>query len=637
MNSEYDMDISAEFPSASPFDFGFTITDNESYDERSEGNDTGILTAEHELNVGLIILHVFLSIMTIITVFGNCLVILAVATTRRLRSVTNCFIVSLSVSDLLVGGLVMPLSLVHEMLGFWPFGRIMCELWSSLDVMLCTASILNLCCISLDRYFAITRPLTYTVKRNKRMALGMIMVVWIASAAITCPPLLGWYNRDFEDGLKCRYVSDTSYVIYSACGSFYIPLMVMLFVYTRIFIVIYRRNKVVKHQKHYQKPTCANGCASTDDVSQSNANKPAVKLHQMKLSEDFSLRDFRLSNSDCLVSMEMVSDSLLAIRPRRESEHTKDLDNRSSSNKGKGSLYRSRSYQFQFHTNNNHKTVTTTFSNPSQSAANANSEKKSTGNSKVVEPNLNLLTVPQWSHGSAHGTTTLSSAKQQQQQPLKASTMSISVSSANNLSSTSSKSVCDSYMYPTTNTTTTSLMVDGNGSSSGASEPTGHPAKAKLSLPALGLAEGETTTLLRATRPSKDFRRKHIRGLRMSFRKETKATTTIAVVVGGFIICWMPFFIFYLAAPFCDCFMSPMLFLGLTWLGWANSAVNPFIYAFYNMDFRAAFWKLTFGRCRKEDNKSKTVVVYPQVWRSRLKGARTNGIPSIVMVQSDVM
>jgi hypothetical protein len=62
----------------------------------------------------------------------------------------------------MVGVLVMPLSLLdllHE--HRWPFSEFMCGIWATADVLLCTASILNLCVISLDRYMAITSPLKY--------------------------------------------------------------------------------------------------------------------------------------------------------------------------------------------------------------------------------------------------------------------------------------------------------------------------------------------------------------------------------------------------------------------------------------------------------------------------------------------
>jgi hypothetical protein len=69
----------------------------------------------------------------------------------------------------------------------------MCDIWVSLDVLLCTASILSLGAISIDRYLAVTQPLIYSRRRrSKRLALAMIFAVWLAAAAITCPPIFGW-------------------------------------------------------------------------------------------------------------------------------------------------------------------------------------------------------------------------------------------------------------------------------------------------------------------------------------------------------------------------------------------------------------------------------------------------------------
>lgn len=88
-----------------------------------------------------------------------------------------------------------------------------------------------------------------------------------------------------------------------------------------------------------------------------------------------------------------------------------------------------------------------------------------------------------------------------------------------------------------------------------------------------------------------------------SFRRETKTAQTLSIVVGGFVACWLPFFIYYLLLPFLP--KSNDVVMGyLTWLGWINSAINPFIYAFYSPDFRIAFWRLTckhFSKSRRAD------------------------------------
>lgn len=85
-----------------------------------------------------------------------------------------------------------------------------------------------------------------------------------------------------------------------------------------------------------------------------------------------------------------------------------------------------------------------------------------------------------------------------------------------------------------------------------------------------------------------------------SLRRETKTAQTLSLVVGGFVACWLPFFVYYLLTPFIpNNYVNPVLMYILTWLGWFNSAINPFIYAFYSPDFRVAFWRLTIRRCQK--------------------------------------
>lgn len=183
----------------------------------------------------------FLILMMIGTIIGNSLVCIAVALVKRLQTPSNLLILSLAVSDLLVAVLVMPFAATNEAAGHWPLGDIVCDIFTSLDVILCTASILNLCMISVDRYFVITRPFQYAMKRTpKRMGL-MIASVWMLSVVISIPPLLGWKSE--KPPFVCFISQEIGYQIYATLLSFYIPLMAMIFVYFGIWRVSSRLAK----------------------------------------------------------------------------------------------------------------------------------------------------------------------------------------------------------------------------------------------------------------------------------------------------------------------------------------------------------------------------------------------------------
>ncbi|KAK3094931.1 hypothetical protein FSP39_007987 [Pinctada imbricata] len=198
------------------------------------------LESPYEVWVQSVIIILVL-LLIIGTIIGNCLVCIAVAIVKRLRTPSNYLILSLAVSDLLVALLVMPFAATMDVLGYWPLGHIVCDLFTSLDLILCTASILNLCMISVDRYFVITRPFKYAMKRTpKRMGI-MIAIVWVMSVLISVPPLLGW--RDDKIQYECHISQEIAYQIYATLCAFYIPLMAMIFVYYRIWKVSARLAK----------------------------------------------------------------------------------------------------------------------------------------------------------------------------------------------------------------------------------------------------------------------------------------------------------------------------------------------------------------------------------------------------------
>ena len=145
----------------------------------------------------IVILAMIMTAMMIVIVIGNILVVIATATESNLASVQNWFIASLAVADMLIGLVIMPFSLSYELMGYWMFGTIWCDIHQALDVLCSTASIMNICLISLDRYWSITKAIAYLNTRTPRMVIIMITTTWALSLLICIPPLLGW--KEYND------------------------------------------------------------------------------------------------------------------------------------------------------------------------------------------------------------------------------------------------------------------------------------------------------------------------------------------------------------------------------------------------------------------------------------------------------
>lgn len=178
------------------------------------------------------------------TIFGNVLVVIAVFTSRGLRAPQNLFLVSLASADILVATLVMPFSLAKELMDFWYFGRVWCEIYLALDVLFCTSSIVHLCAISLDRYWSITQAIEYNLKRTPRRIKCIIVTVWVIAAVISFPPLISiGKETGLRDNPQCEINDDEWYIISSCIGSFFAPCVIMILVYVRIYQIAKSRTR----------------------------------------------------------------------------------------------------------------------------------------------------------------------------------------------------------------------------------------------------------------------------------------------------------------------------------------------------------------------------------------------------------
>ncbi|CAL8343954.1 unnamed protein product [Arctogadus glacialis] len=186
-----------------------------------------------------ITLYLVLGSAVVLTVLGNLLVIVAISHFKQLHTPTNYLTLSLAMSDLLLGVLVMFPGMIRSVETCWYFGEMFCKLFISSDVLLCTASILNLSFISIDRYYAVCHPMLYPRKITVHTAVIMILVTWCVSA-----------------------VSGVSSTV-SSILSFYLPGVIMMGIYLKIYMVAQRHVRTIgvqntsssKVDKHQRKAT----------------------------------------------------------------------------------------------------------------------------------------------------------------------------------------------------------------------------------------------------------------------------------------------------------------------------------------------------------------------------------------------
>ncbi|XP_015682686.1 trace amine-associated receptor 1 isoform X1 [Protobothrops mucrosquamatus] len=199
-------------------------------------------------------MYVFMLCVILATVAGNLAVIISVSHFKQLHTPTNFLILSMATVDFLLGFCVMPYSMVRSVENCWYFGEFFCKIHTSVDIMLSTASIFHLSFISIDRYYAVCDPLRYKTKINTSVILIMIFISWIFPALFAFGLVFLQLNllgaeETFHELIYCVggcfvFFNETSGVV-ASMFSFYIPGVVMLFVYGKIYIIAQRQARSI--------------------------------------------------------------------------------------------------------------------------------------------------------------------------------------------------------------------------------------------------------------------------------------------------------------------------------------------------------------------------------------------------------
>ncbi|KAG8194959.1 hypothetical protein JTE90_021420 [Oedothorax gibbosus] len=363
----------------------------------------------------------------------------------------------------------------------WELSDTLCDFYIALDVTCSTASIFNLVAISVDRFIAVTKPIQYSKHKNGKRIQLTIVFVWLVSAAIGSPIVLGLNTSPERQPNLCVFYN-SDFIIYSSLSSFYIPCLLMVYLYYKIFRAIHERARraLAGQQK---------GQAKGPATEKKDADKGAFKSHP------------GVSYIKPLAPL-IEGDEASQMGPSDNNVDDEDYDEDSPG------------------TTSNAPVVSTSFYATAETTSNVPVV------STTAETTTSRQNVPSFRLNGS-------------------------------LVSDSNVAVAD---------------------------------KKKRNRFGLGKTEKQ--------------KKKKKKQEKNAARRERKATKTLAIVLGVFLICWVPFFTCNILDAICiklenDTWRPGVnAFLLTTWLGYINSCVNPVIYTIFNIEFRKAFTKLLLVPCK---------------------------------------
>ncbi|KAF5290751.1 hypothetical protein FQR65_LT11532 [Abscondita terminalis] len=257
------------------------------YNNTTTTEDSATDEQWHSVLLRVMTLTIMITII-VAAILGNLLVIVSVMRHRKLRIITNYFVVSLAFADMLVAMVAMTFNFSVQISGKWLFGRFMCDVWNSMDVYFSTASIMHLSCISVDRYFAIVKPLKYVMYMTKKVVAIMLVLTWVSPSVLLLPIYMGWYTtaehlesiKKSNNSEECTWVANKPYGIISSSISFWIPCTIMIFMYLAIFKEANRQEKALYNRAGNAMLLHQNN-TNGDMLSNSGGSSKNLTLHEV--------------------------------------------------------------------------------------------------------------------------------------------------------------------------------------------------------------------------------------------------------------------------------------------------------------------------------------------------------------------
>lgn len=497
----------------------------------------------------VVLIAVLTGVVALVTIIGNILVIVAFKVNKQLKTVNNYFLLSLACADLIIGVISMNLFTTYIIMNRWALGNLACDLWLSIDYVASNASVMNLLVISFDRYFSITRPLTYRAKRTTKRAGMMIGLAWVISFVLWAPAILFWQyfvgKRTVPPG-ECfiQFLSEPTITFGTAIAAFYMPVTIMTILYWRIYKETEKRTKELAGLQASGTDAEAENFVPTTGSSRSCSS---YELQQQSVAHSARRR---CGCCDFWVPAKAWEPSAGRVDPDHSSS-----DSWNHNDDAAASLENSASSDEEDIGSETRAIYSIVLKLPGHS----------TLLNSTAPPSPDSLRVPDPELGTAGAERKASKLQAQRSMddggrfPKSFSKLPIHLESAADPAKTS----------------------DGNSS----------VGRTTATLP-LSFKEATLAKRFALKTRSQITKRK-----RMSLIKEKKAAQTLSAILLAFIITWTPYNIMVLVSTFCkSCIPKTYWNLGY-WLCYINSTVNPVCYALCNKTFRTTFKSLLLCQC----------------------------------------
>uniref|UniRef100_A0A8C6MAR2 Muscarinic acetylcholine receptor n=1 Tax=Nothobranchius furzeri TaxID=105023 RepID=A0A8C6MAR2_NOTFU len=497
-------------------------------------------------SVWQVIVIVFLTgSLSLVTVVGNILVLVSFKINKALKTVNNYYLLSLAFADLTIGTLSMNLYTIYIIMDQWALGPIVCDLWLAIDYVASNASVMNLLVISFDRYFSVTRPLTYRAKRTTKRAMTMIGLAWSISFILWAPAILLWQYIVGERTVQpnecyIQFLSEPIITFCTAIAAFYLPVTIMAFLFWKIYQETEKRAKDVQSLK-------GSGSGSSPTQDQNPGSGAGRNSGQgSNTSKRISLAMLHQISTQSCSSCEL---------------------NQSSSQK-----------------RNKKKVVSAAeMGNPSRCGAFCFQVSSLLSSDRASKRSCNTSTVGDAEHSSCENCISEEAGVSGDgiASEMEADEVDQSQPSTDCTTSTKVGKSKDKEQTPTIRSLRGSNHVSSSSSSA-----------------AMTSRDAALAKRFASKAKSEISKRKNEKKA-----NEKKAAQTLSAILFAFIMTWLPYNIMVLVNTFCqDCIPETLWALGY-WLCYVNSTVNPMCYALCNKTFRTTFRDILMCNLHQHKNK----------------------------------